>query len=192
MKDWSVKGSLLAAAMLSVLAGSTAWAQQGAPSGELETLKRMMQEVISENKELRTRVRELEDEMTKVKAAMPKREPGLEAAAPAPPAMPVPAAAPPPPPPPPPPRPPPPPPRRPPPPRPAPGAPLTLTREDRGLLTLLKERLKLELGGALEAQAQWSRNFAKVSGSSFTLNTAEFDFEAKGLDRATGELSAEW
>jgi len=56
----------------------------------------------------------------------------------------------------------------------------------------LKERLKLELGGALEAQAQWSRNFAKVSGSSFTLNTAEFDFEAKVLDWATGELSAEW
>jgi len=67
MKNWRMKRSMVAASMFCVLAGSTAWAQQGAPSEEIETLKGMVQEVISENQELRRRVRELEE-------AMPKQE----------------------------------------------------------------------------------------------------------------------
>src|SRR3990172_4914777 len=81
MNTWIFKRSMVAASMFCILAGSTAWAEQGATPGELETLKRMMQEVISENRELRIRVRKLEAEMTKVKAAVTKREQAPEEAA---------------------------------------------------------------------------------------------------------------
>ena len=66
MKNGRIKKSMVAAFMVSVLAGSTARAEQGAPLEELESLKRMVQDVILQNEELRRRVRELE-------AAMPKR-----------------------------------------------------------------------------------------------------------------------
>src|SRR5436309_515712 len=65
MKNWGTTRSMVAASMFCVLAGSTAWAQQGIPTGELETLKGMVQEVISENQELKKRVRELEEIMLK-------------------------------------------------------------------------------------------------------------------------------
>jgi hypothetical protein len=55
-----VKESMVAASVFCVLVGSPAWAQQAAPAGELETLKRMMQEIISQNEDLKRRVRELE------------------------------------------------------------------------------------------------------------------------------------
>ena len=65
MTDWRLKRSVVAASLLCVLAGSSAWAQQPAPPGELEALKRMIQEVMSQNEELRRRVRDLEAAMTK-------------------------------------------------------------------------------------------------------------------------------
>jgi hypothetical protein len=68
--NWKIKTSLVAASMLSVLAGSTARAQQpAAPPGELETLRRMVEEVISQNEELRKRIRELEGAVTKQEQA---------------------------------------------------------------------------------------------------------------------------
>src|SRR3990172_5566661 len=84
MKNWRMKSSVVAASTVCVLVGSTAWAEEGVPAGELENLKRMMQEVISENQELRKRVGELEAEMTKVKATMTKQEQPTEEAAKAP------------------------------------------------------------------------------------------------------------
>src|SRR5438093_13074587 len=60
MTDWRLKRRTVAASMLCVLAGSTAWAQQAPPPGELEALKRMIQEVVSQNEELKRRVQELE------------------------------------------------------------------------------------------------------------------------------------
>ena len=60
MNRWRFKRSLIAASVICVLGGSTAQAQQPAP-GELEALKKMMQEVLSQNEDLRRRVRELEE-----------------------------------------------------------------------------------------------------------------------------------
>ena len=60
MNDWRFKRSMVAASMVCVLVGSTAQAQQPAP-GELDALKKMMQEVLSQNEDLRKRVRELEE-----------------------------------------------------------------------------------------------------------------------------------
>ena len=60
MKDWRLKPSMVAASMFCVLVGSTAEAQQPAP-GELDALRKMMQEVLSQNEDLRKRVRELEE-----------------------------------------------------------------------------------------------------------------------------------
>ncbi|PYM43807.1 MAG: hypothetical protein DME12_02075 [Candidatus Rokuibacteriota bacterium] len=65
MTDWRLKRRTIAASMLCVLAGSTAWAQQAPPPEDLEALKRMIQEVISQNEELKRRVQELEAAMTK-------------------------------------------------------------------------------------------------------------------------------
>ena len=65
MKEWRFKRGMVAAALVYVLAGSTARAEQGAPPGELEALKRMVQEVMSQNEELRRRVRDLEAAMTR-------------------------------------------------------------------------------------------------------------------------------
>ena len=65
MKTWGLRASCVAAGVLCVLAWSTVWAQAPAPSADLETLKRMMQEIISENQELKARVRKLEDAIGK-------------------------------------------------------------------------------------------------------------------------------
>src|SRR3990172_6331992 len=143
MNTWIFKRSMVAASMFCILAGSTASAEQGAPPGELEALKRMMQEVISENQELRIRVRELEAEMTKVKAAVTKREQAPEEAAKE-------AAK-----------------------EPAKELAKEAAKEaakepaevvDKALLDTIKERLKIELGGAIELEAGWRKNFRGVSG----------------------------
>ena len=52
MKNWGIKSTMVAASLLCILAGSTAWAQQGTPPEELETLKGKVDDVIRENQEL--------------------------------------------------------------------------------------------------------------------------------------------
>src|SRR5882724_8997908 len=69
MKDRNMKGSVVAASIFCVLAGSPAWAQQATPAEELEALKRMMKEVISQNEELQRRIRDLEAAMAKQEQA---------------------------------------------------------------------------------------------------------------------------
>ncbi|OLC00179.1 MAG: hypothetical protein AUH30_03465 [Candidatus Rokubacteria bacterium 13_1_40CM_68_15] len=65
MTNSGIKRSIVAASMFCVLSGSTASAQPGASSAELEALRRIVQDVIKQNEELRKRVRELEDTMSK-------------------------------------------------------------------------------------------------------------------------------
>lgn len=60
--------------MLGALAASPVWAEQGTPAGEIEALKRMVHEVISQNEELRRRIRLLE-------APKAKEEPAAKEAA---------------------------------------------------------------------------------------------------------------
>src|SRR5881396_2020995 len=89
MTDWRLKRRTVAASMLCVLAGSTAWAQQAPPPEELEALKRMIQEVVSQNEDLKRRVQELEAAMAK-RAQAPAEAPKPAAPAPATPAAPEP------------------------------------------------------------------------------------------------------
>ncbi len=51
---------------------------------------------------------------------------------------------------------------------------------------------KIELGGALEAEVGWRRNFDGTSGSDLALKTAEFDFAVRVVDWALAGLAAEW
>jgi hypothetical protein len=162
---------MVAASVLSVLAGSTAWAQQpAAPPGELETLKRMMQEVISQNDELQRRIRELEAAMKKQEQATKEaaKEAAKELAQEAPKegakaAVAAPAPAP--------------------------------VKAAKGPLD------KLQLGGAIEVEAGSRRGFRVVPDtttretgprSDFALTTAEFDFEADVVGWAKAELAVEW
>jgi hypothetical protein len=69
MTHWRITKSMAAASIVFALAGSTAWAQQATPAEELETLKRMMQQVVSQNEELQRRIRELEAAMAKQEEA---------------------------------------------------------------------------------------------------------------------------
>jgi hypothetical protein len=171
VKNWKIKTRMVAASMLSVLAGSTAWAQQpAAPPGELETLKRMMQEVISQNDELQRRIRELEAAMKKQEQATKEaaKEAAKELAQEAPKegakaAVAVPAPAP--------------------------------VKAAKGPLD------KLQLGGALEVEARSRRGSrvdpsttTRETGprSDFALTTAEFDFEADVVGWAKAELAVEW
>ncbi len=64
MKGWRFRRSLSAASMFCLLAAATAHAQQTSP-GELDALKKMVEEVLSQNEELKRRVRELEEAMAK-------------------------------------------------------------------------------------------------------------------------------
>jgi len=75
MNDWRFKRSLIAASVFCVLSGSAAQAQQAAP-GDVEALKKMMQEVLKQNEELRKRVRDLENAVGKQPAAAPKEAVG--------------------------------------------------------------------------------------------------------------------
>src|SRR5437762_9082136 len=146
MKDRNMKGSVVAASIFCVLAGSPAWAQQATPAEELEALKRMMKEVISQNEELQRRIRELEAAMAKQEQATKDaaREAAKEAAkaltqeAPKEPAK---AAA----------------------TAPAPEP----AKAKKGPLD------KLQLGGAIEVEAGKRRDFAGVRTSDFRLTTAE-------------------
>src|SRR5437762_521589 len=72
MRDWTrsmvATAAMVGASMVCLLPESPARAQQGPAAEDLDALKRKVEEVISQNEELRRRVRELEE-------AMSKREP---------------------------------------------------------------------------------------------------------------------
>ena len=173
MKDRNMTGSVVAASIFCVLAGSPAWAQQATPAEELEALKRMMKEVISQNEELQRRIRDLEAAMAKQEQAT--KEAAKEAAkelareAPKEPAKaaatePAKAAA----------------------VDPAKAAATEPAKAKKGPLE------KIQLGGAIEVEAGRRRDFGGVRTSDFTLATAEFDFEADIVDWAKAELSLQW
>ena len=165
MTRWRLTKSMVAASVVCALTGSTAWAQQATPAEELEALKRMMKEVISQNEELQRRIRELEAAMAKQEQATKDaaREAAKEAAkaltqeAPKEPAK---AAA----------------------TAPAPEP----AKAKKGPLD------KLQLGGAIEVEAGKRRDFAGVRTSDFKLTTAEFDFEADIVSWGKAELSLQW
>jgi hypothetical protein len=181
MNNWRIKSSMVATSMVCILAGSTAWAEQGAPPGELETLKRMMQEVISENQELRMRVRELEEGMTKVKAAMTKREQAPEEAAkeaakePAKEAAKEAAKE---------------------PAKEAAKEPVAWVDVDKAWLAKLKKwsfkQMDLEIGIAAEVEVGWRKDFAGKSSSDIKLTSAEINFDAKPTDWSQAEVSFEF
>ncbi|OLB04057.1 MAG: hypothetical protein AUH14_11715 [Candidatus Rokubacteria bacterium 13_2_20CM_69_15_1] len=156
---------MVAASVVCALTGSTAWAQQATPAEELEALKRMMKDVISQNEELQRRIRELEAAMAKQEQATKDaaREAAKEAAkalTQEAPKEPVKAAA---------------------------TAPATEpAKAKKGPLD------KIQLGGAIEVEAGKRRDFAGVRTSDFTLTTAEFDFEADIVTWGKAELSLQW
>lgn len=153
-----INRSVMAASMFCALAGSTAWAEQGALPEELEALKHTMQQIILENQELRRRIRALEEAM--VKQGQATKEPAEEAA----PKEPVKEAA----------------------KDPAKSGAADPAKAAKGPLD------KIQLGGAIEVEAGKRRSFSGVHTSDFTLNTAEFDFEADVVDWAKAELSLSW
>src|SRR5439155_11545008 len=69
MSDWTRSmvptATMVGASMLCLLPASPARAQQGPAAEDLDALKRKVDEVISQNEELRRRVRELEEAMSK-------------------------------------------------------------------------------------------------------------------------------
>jgi hypothetical protein len=158
--------SLIAASVVCALAASPVYAQQRAPAEEIEVLKRMMQEVISQNEDLKRRIQLLE--APKAKAEPAKAEPAAKEAGSAPttkapedatqkakvaeePPKPV--------------------------------------SQDFGWWN------KIQLGGAVETEVRSERNKdfkTKSNESVFELKTAEFDFEANIVDWAKGKLAAEW
>ena len=163
-----IKTSVVAAIMFSVLAGSTTRAEQGAAPGDLETLKRMMQQVVSENQELRMRVQQLEAAITRLQAGIGKQEQSAQEATKETAKEPTRAAA----------------------TNAAEGPAKEPTRaaakepakEAKGLWE------KIQLGGAIEVDALRSTNFADVSRSDLKLSTAEFDIEANLVDWAKATL----
>src|SRR5947208_3156928 len=173
MKDRNMTGSVVAASIFCVLAGSPAWAQQATPAEELEALKRMMKEVISQNEELQRQRRrheggiankeqatkEAAKEAAKERAREAPKEPAKAAAT-----EPAKAAA----------------------VDPAKAAATEPARAKKGPLE------KIQLGGAIEVEAGRRRDFKGVHTSDFTLTTAEFDFEADIVDWAKAELSLQW
>jgi len=165
MTRWRLTKSMVAASVVCALTGSTAWAQQATPAEELEALKRMMKDVISQNEELQRRIRELEAAMAKQEQATKDaaREAAKEAAkalTQEAPKEPVKAAA---------------------------TAPATEpAKAKKGPLD------KIQLGGAIEVEAGKRRDFAGVRTSDFTLTTAEFDFEADIVTWGKAELSLQW
>jgi len=173
-----MKSSVVVASMVCVLTGSTAWAEEGVPPGELENLKRMMQEVISENQELRKRVGELEGEMTKLKKAVTKQEQPTEEAAKAPAKEPTEEAVT----------------VREPTKEPTVEAAIEAAKEPtkpaEGLALIFKPHV--EIGGSIEFEATWSRDFADVTQSDIALKTAEFDFDGLLTDWLTGTLQVQW
>jgi hypothetical protein len=65
MTKSEITRSIVATSLFCVLSGSRVWAQPSVSPNELEALKRMVQDVIKQNEELRKRVRELEDTVSK-------------------------------------------------------------------------------------------------------------------------------
>jgi hypothetical protein len=169
LKTWRLKESAVAASFFGVLAGSTAWAQQAAPPGELEALKRMVEEALSQNEELRKRVRELEEaigkpqqpgqEAPKGTAKEPAKEAPKETAQ-----------------------------------EPAKKAAEEAAEEPVGKAKGLRigDKVQLQFGGAVEIGARWSEDFARSRQSSLTLDTAEIDFEVRLSDWAKADVAFEW
>jgi len=182
MKTWGLSAAVFAASMLLVLSGSAAWAQGETSAAELETLKRMMQEIISENQELKARINKLEEAVNQqdqatgqaVKAA--GKEPTKEAAK-----------------------------------EPDPDL-KNLEERVKGLETekaagenavrsIVRQALStlgskinesVSLGGTLEVLAGWREDFSGRSDGVLNLNTAELDLEIKANDWTTGSLVLQW
>ena len=183
--------SIIAASVFAFLAPSPAWAQSRTPAEELETLKRMVQEVLTQNEDLKRRVRELEAAISKperpakdaTNEAAKEASNGLtnggpkEASTATTTSFPEPGAQ-----------------------APAVKPDLTQTAATRqpvvetalGDLTTGKSPWgKIQIGGAVELQAQSVRNFSGVRTATYSLSTAEFDFEANVVEWAKAELSLE-
>jgi hypothetical protein len=134
----------------------------------------MVQEVISQNEDLKRRVRELEETVgkqapaTREAAKEPAKDPAkatTEAAAKEPPKEVV---------------------------QDAPKEPPKEEAASEVLKAAKSPWGKLQLGGAIELEAGKRRDFAAVRTSDFTLAAAEFDFEADVVDWAKAELSLQW
>src|SRR2546427_1167577 len=82
MNDRRLKWTLLTASVAWILFSSGVQAQQAAP-GELEALKKLIQEVVSENQDLKKRVRDLEEAMKARGPAEGTKEVTVAPAAPA-------------------------------------------------------------------------------------------------------------
>jgi len=164
MKDWRLKPSMVAASMFCVLVGSTAEAQQPAP-GELDALRKMMQEVLSQNEDLRKRVRELEEAVKRGQAPTGPAT-GVAGEVPRDPATPVAGEV--------------------------PKDPATPVAGEVPSGPVKTAREKIQLGGALQVEARYSKAYNGVKSSDLALTTAEFDFEADVVDWAKGELSLQW
>ena len=92
MRDWTrsmvATAAMVGASMLCLLPASPARAQQGPAAEDLDALKRKVDEVISQNEELRRRVRELEEAVSKhgpaaadpAAAGQPPKDPATQAA----------------------------------------------------------------------------------------------------------------
>jgi hypothetical protein len=159
---------LVAVATLFVFAASPAWAQES-PAAQIEALRRMVEEALKQNEDLRKRVRELEEAVSKQPA--PAKEPTKEAA-PAAPSEPGKAVV-----------------------QEAPKEPAKAVAQEAPAAAPsapIGWWNKLQLGGALEVEASSIRGFSGKRRSELQLTTAEFDFEADVVDWAKGELSFQW
>jgi hypothetical protein len=176
MKRWRIKTSMVAVSIVCMLAASPARGEEAVPPGELESLKQMMQEIISENQELRKRVGELEGEMTKLKATMSKnrQEQPTEESAKAPITEPTEEAIT----------------VREPTKEPTVEAAMEPTKPAEGLGIIFKPHV--EFGGAIEVAFDWAQDFAGVTESNIRLRTAEFDFDITANEWVMGSLQVAW
>jgi hypothetical protein len=168
LKVREVQATAAAAVLGVALAGSAARAQEG--DRELEVLKRMLEEVIAENRELTGRVRELEARMQELQAARPAPAPVAEAA-PAQEAPEVAEAA----------------------PAEEPGAEEEAPAEpseEEDLWSMINRYVNF--GGAIEVEAEWFKDFEGDSGSDIRLDTAELDFEIQAHEWVSGLLKIEF
>ena len=68
-----------------------------------------------------------------------------------------------------------------------------VSRADATLLEKLKVQMeKIQIGGAIEFDGAWHRDFNDVAGSDLKVTSAEFDFEANVVEWGRAELSMEW
>ena len=162
-----MKRSLVAVSTFCVLAAAApAWAQES-PTAQIEALRRMVEEALKQNEELRKRVIELEEAVSK--QAQPTTKEPTKEAAPATPKEAAPAVA----------------------AQQPPKAPGVAPAEP--VISAGKGPWnKLQIGGALEVEASSIRGFDGKRQSEFKLTTAEFDFEADIVNWAKAELSFQW